>query len=103
MKQLNEFLNETRKFNITNEQQTKRYTVGIFHKDGYIDSVSGDGLMDDFSSYKAAENQAKEYYKDDNDYIYVVMDEKPVEPFPIFVIGKETSEFKKWINKIKKG
>tara|TARA_R110000744_G_scaffold133461_1_gene241849 strand:- start:68 stop:346 length:279 start_codon:yes stop_codon:yes gene_type:complete len=87
---------------LLNEIQYSRYTVGYFHPNGEIEGGGQDGMMADFGNYNKAAKYAKELHKDDPDYIYVVMDEKHVEPYPILVVGKETPKFKAWIKSLKK-
>jgi hypothetical protein len=86
------------------EIKNKRYTVGVFNptNGGFIDSIGGNGLLDDFGSYSKASKFANNAYEDDSDYIYVVMDEKHVEPYPILVVGNETPKFNSWIKSLKK-
>jgi|14BtaG_2_1085337.scaffolds.fasta_scaffold00448_31 hypothetical protein len=85
-----------------NEIQYKRYTVGYFNpQDFVIDGMGMNGMFNDFNSYKDAKAYAKEAYDENPDYIYVVMDSKHIEPYPILVIGKETPKFNKWIKSLK--
>jgi hypothetical protein len=87
---------------LLNEIKYNRYTVGYFHPDGGIEGDGQDGMMVDFNDYNKAAKYAKELHKDNPNYIYVVMDEKHVEPYPILIVGKETSKFNSWIKSLKK-
>jgi hypothetical protein len=81
-----------------NEIQYKRYTVGYFNNsEGVIEGDGIDGMFSDFGSYGRAKLYAEESYNENPNSIYVVMDEKHVEPHPVLVIGKKTPEFEQWL------
>ena len=82
-----------------NEIQYDRYTVGYFNPQygGGVEGMGMDGMMNDFDSYSEAKEYAKKAYKEDPNYIYVVMDFYSRENRPIFTIGKQTPAFKNWL------
>ena len=82
-----------------NEIQYDRYIVGYFNPQdgGGVEGMGMHGMMNDFDSYSKAKDYAKKAYKEDPNYIYVVMDFSSRENRPIFTIGKQTPTFKNWL------